>query len=143
MVEALERSQCFKRSSVSCVSCHDPHGHDSDSNPTSVKFRDRPDLMCTGCHKQFQDAAAVVQHSHHAADSEASRCASCHMPRIMDALLFRARYHQIDDIPNAEMTKRFGQEESPNACLLCHTKKDADWVQAQLTSWNVRRGDTR
>jgi predicted CXXCH cytochrome family protein len=143
MVEALERSQCFKRSSVSCVSCHDPHGHDSDSNPTSVKFRDRPDLMCTGCHKQFQDAAAVVQHSHHAADSEASRCVSCHMPRIMDALLFRARYHQIDDIPNAEMTKRFGQEESPNACLLCHTKKDADWVQAQLTTWNVRRRDTR
>jgi hypothetical protein len=51
----------------------------------------------------------------------------------MDALLSRARYHQIDDIPNAEMTKRFGQEESPNACLPCHNKKDADWGQQQLS----------
>ena len=143
MVEALERSQCFKQGGVSCVACHDPHSHDSASNPTSLKFRDQPDLMCTGCHQQFQDAAAVARHSHHAADSEASRCVSCHMPRIMDALLFRARYHQIDDIPSAEMTKRFGQEESPNACLLCHTKKDTDWVQAQLSSWRVLRSDAR
>jgi tetratricopeptide (TPR) repeat protein len=139
MVEALERSQCFKKGGVGCVTCHDPHSHDSASNPTSVKFRDHPDLMCTGCHKQFQDAVAVARHSHHPADSAASRCVSCHMPRIMDALLFRAGYHQIDDIPNAEMTKRFGQEESPNACLLCHTKKDADWVQTQLSSWKVVR----
>ena len=143
MVEALERSQCFKKGGVNCVTCHDPHGHDSASNPTSAKFRDRPDLMCTGCHQQFQDAAAATRHSHHPADSEASRCVSCHMPRIMDALLFRARYHQIDDIPNAEMTKRFGEEESPNACLLCHTKKDADWVQAQLSSWRVTKADAR
>ena len=143
MVEALERSQCFKKGGVSCVSCHDPHSHDSASNPTSVKFPDQPDQMCTGCHKQFQDAAAVARHSHHTADSEASRCVSCHMPRIMDALLFQARYHQIDDIPNAEMTRRFGHEESPNACLLCHTKKDADWVQAQLISWKALRADAR
>jgi hypothetical protein len=59
------------------------------------------------------------------------------MPRIMDSLLFRARYHQTDDIPNAEMTKRFGQEESPNACLLCHHGKDADWVQQQLSGWKT------
>jgi predicted CXXCH cytochrome family protein len=135
MVEALERSQCFKKASVSCGTCHDPHGHDSVSNPTSLKFRDQPDLMCTGCHTQFQDSARAAQHSHHPASSEGSRCASCHMPRIMEALLFRAGYHQIDDIPNAEMTKRFGQEESPNACILCHAKKDADWVQRQLSRW--------
>ena len=53
IVEALERSQCFKKGQVSCGTCHDPHGHDSASNPTSVKFRDKPDLMCTGCHTQF------------------------------------------------------------------------------------------
>jgi predicted CXXCH cytochrome family protein len=143
MVEALERSQCFKKGGLSCVSCHDPHGHDSASNPTSLKFRDQPDLMCTRCHEQFQDTAAVARHSHHAANSEGSRCVSCHMPRIMDALLFRARYHQIDDIPGVEMTKRFGQEESPNACLICHTKKDPDWVQAQLSSWRILPAPTR
>jgi hypothetical protein len=57
------------------------------------------------------------------------------MPRIMDALLFRARTHQIDDIPNADMTLRFGQEESPNACLLCHGEKTSQWVKQELQSW--------
>jgi len=141
IVEALERSQCFKKAEVSCGTCHDPHSRDSASNPTSLKFRDEPDLMCTGCHRQFRDAAAISRHSHHATESEGSRCLSCHMPRIMDALLFRARYHQIDDIPNAEMTKRFGPEESPNACLLCHTEKNAEWAGQQLSGWKPLRAN--
>ena len=136
MVEALERSQCYQKGQVSCGTCHDPHGHDSASNPTALKYRDQPDLMCTGCHSQFQDRTRAAQHSHHQAESEGSRCVSCHMPRIMDALLFRARTHQLDDIPNAEMTRRFGQEDSPNACLLCHKQKSAEWVQQSLLSWN-------
>jgi predicted CXXCH cytochrome family protein len=143
IVEALERSQCFKKAEVSCGTCHDPHNRDSASNPTSLKFRDEPDLMCTGCHSQFRDAAAITRHSHHAAATEGSRCVSCHMPRIMDALLFRARYHQIDDIPNAEMTKRFGQEDSPNACLLCHTERNAEWVGQQLSGWKPLRASAR
>jgi hypothetical protein len=140
IVEALERSACFKQGQLSCGTCHDPHGHDSASNPTSVKFLDKPDLMCTGCHTQFADAARASQHAHHPAESEASRCVSCHMPRIMDALLFRARTHQIDDLPNAEMTERFGQEESPNACLLCHRQKSAEWVKQQLRAWRPESG---
>jgi len=141
IVEALERSQCFKKAELSCGTCHDPHSRDSASNPTSLKFRDEPDKMCTGCHTQFRVAAAIRRHSHHAAESEGSRCVSCHMPRIMDALLFRARYHQIDDIPNAEMTKRFGPEESPNACLLCHTEKNAEWAGQQLSGWKPLRAN--
>ena len=143
IVEALERSRCFKQAEVSCGNCHDPHSRDSASNPTSLKFRHEPDLMCTGCHSQFRNVAAISRHSHHLAESEGSRCVSCHMPRIMDALLFRARYHQIDDIPNAEMTKRFGQEESPNACLLCHTQKDAEWAGQQLSNWKALRASVR
>jgi len=42
---------------------------------------------------------------------------------------------QIDDIPRAEMTLRFGAEESPNACLLCHSEKDARWVELKLQAW--------
>jgi predicted CXXCH cytochrome family protein len=135
MVEALERSQCFKKGQVSCGTCHEPHGHDSVSNPTALKFPGKPDLMCTGCHTQFQGRARAAQHSHHSAESEGSRCVSCHMPRIMDALVFRARTHQIDDIPNAEMTRHFGEENSPNACLLCHQEKSVEWVQQSLLSW--------
>jgi predicted CXXCH cytochrome family protein len=135
MVEALERSQCFRKGQASCGTCHDPHGHDESSNLTSLKFKDEPDLMCTGCHSQFKDKTQASAHTHHPLDSEASRCVSCHMPRIMNGMLSRVRLHQIDDIPNAEMTLRFGQEESPNACLLCHSEKTPQWVQGQLQSW--------
>jgi predicted CXXCH cytochrome family protein len=137
MVEALERSKCFRHGQVTCGTCHDPHGHDFSSNNTSLKFKDQPDLMCVGCHTQFQDKVSAAAHTHHPLESEASRCISCHMPPIMDALLFRARSHQIDDIPNAEMTLRFGQQDSPNACMLCHTEKTAQWVQSELESWKT------
>jgi predicted CXXCH cytochrome family protein len=135
MVEALERSQCFRKGQASCGSCHNPHVHNESSNPTSLKFQDQPDLMCTGCHSQFRDTSRAAAHTHHPLNIEASRCVSCHMPRIMDAVLFRARSHQIDDIPNAEMTLRFGQKESPNACLLCHAEKTPQWVQGKLQAW--------
>jgi predicted CXXCH cytochrome family protein len=135
MVEALERSQCFRKGQASCGTCHDPHGHDESSNLTSLKFKDEPDLMCTGCHSQLKDKAQAAAHTHHPLDSEASRCVSCHMPRIMFGMLSRVRLHQIDDIPNAEMTLRFGQQESPNACLLCHSEKTPQWLQGQLRSW--------
>jgi predicted CXXCH cytochrome family protein len=135
IVEALERSKCFRKGQVSCGSCHNPHSPDSSSNPTSLRFKDDQDRMCTGCHTNFENKVNAAAHTHHPIHAEASRCVSCHMPRIVDALLFRARSHQIDDIPNPEMTERFGQEESPNACLLCHTEKTPQWVQSSLQSW--------
>jgi predicted CXXCH cytochrome family protein len=139
MAEALERSKCFRKGQASCGTCHDPHGHDESSNLTSLKFKDQPDRMCTGCHTQFQDKAQASAHTHHSIDSEASRCVECHMPRIVDGMLMRVRSHQIDDIPNAEMTMRFGQEDSPNACLLCHADKNTEWLQGQLHSWKINR----
>jgi predicted CXXCH cytochrome family protein len=143
MVEALERSQCFRKGQASCGTCHDPHGHDESANPTSLKFKDQPDRMCTGCHTQFQDKTRAAAHSHHSIESEASRCVSCHMPRIVDGMLLPVRSHQIDDIPNAEMTIRFGQENSPNACLLCHSNKNPKWVQGQLRSWKINQNINR
>jgi predicted CXXCH cytochrome family protein len=140
MVEALERSQCFRKGQASCGTCHDPHGHDESSNLTSLKFKDEPDRMCTGCHSQFQDKTRAAAHSHHSIDSEANRCVECHMPRVVDGMLLRVRSHQIDDIPNADMTMRFGQEDSPNACLLCHSDKNAEWVQGRLRSWKINAG---
>jgi predicted CXXCH cytochrome family protein len=137
IVEALERSRCFQKGQVSCGTCHNPHSHDESSNLTALKFRDDPNQMCTECHTQFQDKSKSAAHTHHSAGSEASQCASCHMPRIMDALLFRARTHQIDDIPNPDMTQRFGQSESPNACLLCHSEKTAQWVKQQISGWKA------
>ena len=135
IVEALERSQCFRKGQASCGTCHDPHGHGEASNLTSLKLKEEPDRMCTGCHTQFENKVAAANHTHHPSGSEASQCVSCHMPRIVDGMLMRVRSHQIDDIPNAEMTARFGQQESPNACLLCHTDKTVEWLKTQLNGW--------
>jgi predicted CXXCH cytochrome family protein len=127
------RSACFRKGGATCGACHNPHPDDAASNPTSVKFGADSDRMCLGCHTKFQ--AEPQAHTRHATASEASRCVSCHMPRIMNALLFQARSHQIDDIPDAAMATRFGPRESPNACLLCHKDRDAAWLSGALESW--------
>jgi len=140
IVEALMRSECYRKGNVTCADCHDVHGPNAQANPTSLKFPKESNLMCTQCHTALKDRVALARHTHHAAGSEGSRCVSCHMPRIMNALLFEARTHRIDDIPNADNTLRFGQRESPNACLLCHQDRDAQWVKQQLVAWNPSPG---
>ncbi|HXI44663.1 MAG TPA: hypothetical protein VNH83_32055 [Bryobacteraceae bacterium] len=133
IVEAFRRTTCFRKGQAHCGHCHEPHAAGAAANPTSLKFPGDPDRMCLQCHVKFTNN--ISAHTHHAASTEASRCVSCHMPRIMNSVLFKARTHQIDDIPSAEMTRHFGAQESPNACLLCHAEKDAQWVELKLQAW--------
>jgi predicted CXXCH cytochrome family protein len=133
IVEALMRSACYRRGQITCGNCHDPHPPDAATNPASLKYLDRPDQMCLQCHPKF--TASAEAHTHHPFTSEASRCVSCHMPRIMNSVLFMARTHQVDDIPKLDMSARFGQQDSPNSCLLCHRGKDLPWVAMQMRTW--------
>jgi predicted CXXCH cytochrome family protein len=136
IVEALLRTKCFRLGAAQCGSCHDPHPAEPAANPTSLKFAaNDSDRMCLQCHGEFE--ARLEQHTRHNPTSEASRCVSCHMPRIMNALLFRARTHQIDDIPDAAMTERFGRADSPNACLICHKDRDTAWLRTNLDAWKA------
>jgi predicted CXXCH cytochrome family protein len=136
IVEALLRTKCFRLGAAQCGSCHDPHPAEPAANPTSLKFAaNDSDRMCLQCHGAFE--ARIEQHTRHDPASEASRCVSCHMPRIMNALLFRARTHQIDDIPDATMTERFGRADSPNACLICHKDRDNAWLRGNLDAWKA------
>lgn len=137
IVESLVRTRCFRKGGVTCVHCHDPHPADATANKTSLKFRDQADQLCLQCHKELADK--IEAHTRHPLNSEASRCVSCHMPRIMNGLLFKARSHQIDDIPDTELTLRFGQQDSPNACLICHRDKDADWLKRQWAARAIPR----
>jgi predicted CXXCH cytochrome family protein len=116
IVEALERTRCFERGGVHCGHCHNPHPSDAPANLKSLKYPDNPDRMCVTCHA---DKTGRL-HTGHTPGTEASQCVSCHMPRIANTVGFLARTHQIDDIPDVDMTLRFGQAHSPNACLSCH-----------------------
>ena len=131
-VESFLRSKCYLVGHANCGHCHDFHPSDS-ANIRSLKFVTNPDQMCLQCHPAF--SAKIEAHTHHAAGSEGSRCTACHMPKIMNSVMFKTMTHQLDDIPDAEMTARFGQEHSPNACLVCHRDKDVAWLQTQLGRW--------
>ncbi len=132
IVEAFTRSSCYRKGTAQCASCHAPHIGNFSQNLTSLKFKSNPDEMCLRCHTQYR--SRIAEHTHHAQGSEASQCVSCHMPRIVNALLFKARSHQIE-IPAADLTLRFGQNESPNACLVCHSDQGAQWAEQQLNKW--------
>lgn len=134
IVEAFMRSRCFRKGGAQCGHCHNPHLAGQDGDHTSLKFAAKPDEMCLQCHATYRDD--LERHTHHLAASDGSRCLACHMPRVMNSLLFKARSHQIDDIPTAQQALRFGETESPIACLECHPAKDIPWVQAQLKSWS-------
>lgn len=133
IVESFERSRCYDSGGAHCGHCHNPHPADFPANLKALKYQDQPDLMCTQCHTGF--AKNPRSHTHHAPESEGGRCRSCHMPKIMRTVEFQARTHTIDDIPDAAMTRRFGQAESPNACLGCHPNQTVDWVSARLSEW--------
>lgn len=128
--EAFARSACFRAGGATCGSCHDPHPPDPATNPNSLKFGEDADEMCVQCHNNLR--GAPERHTRHASGTAASRCVSCHMPRIMEAVLFQARSHEIDDVPDAAMTERFGIVDSPNACLECHPDRDTAWLKASL-----------
>lgn len=132
IVEAFKRSGCYRRGTAQCATCHSPHVENFETNQTSLKFQKNPNEMCLQCHAGYRNR--IAEHSRHRPDSEASQCVSCHMPRIMNAILFKARSHQIE-IPSADLTERFGQEESPNVCLTCHSTKGVGWAKEQLSSW--------
>jgi hypothetical protein len=121
-----------------CGHCHDFHPADI-SNERDLKFLDHPDQMCLQCHPTY--AANLEAHTHHPASSAGSRCTACHMPKIMTTVMFKTMTHQLDDIPRAEMTERFGQKDSPNACLICHTDKDIAWLKRELSKWPDHQGD--
>ena len=133
IVEAFTRSACYLQGAAQCASCHAPHLPDFASNLTSLKSKNNPDEMCLTCHEQYR--TRISEHTHHRPGSEASQCVACHMPRIMRGLLPQVRSHQIE-IPTADLTERFGQSESPNACLLCHAERSASWAKQQLAAWH-------
>ncbi len=134
IVESFLRTKCYQKGHAQCGCCHDFHPSDP-SNIRALKFLDDPNQMCLQCHPQY--AVDLKAHTHHAAKSEGSRCTACHMPKIMTSVMFKTMTHTIDDIPSAEMTARFGQGSSPNACLICHVDKDLVWLKRELSIWNV------
>ena len=78
----------------------------------------RGDAACLQCHADF--ARDLEAHTHHAPESDGSRCQNCHMPYTTYALLKAIRQHQID-VPTVAASVATGR---PNACNACHLDRE-------------------
>jgi hypothetical protein len=132
--QGVLRSVCFIKNKggdvINCLSCHSVENGEIVNVKTDKKLTS-PE-SCTICHQQFVAPDAVVEHTKHLLNSEASNCNSCHMPEVVYGHLKFQRTHEIS-IPNPELT---AQKSVPNACNICHTDKSVNWaITKTKTLW--------
>jgi hypothetical protein len=72
-VELLQRSRCYQKSEMTCLTCHDVHSVQHDLTAFSKR--------CLSCHKP---ESAMFPRQNHQADSN---CIDCHMPLQQTSLI--------------------------------------------------------
>lgn len=127
-------SACYLQGPMDCVSCHEPHGQgyqDIDRRPLDASYDDG---QCTSCHaSKGVDPSA---HTYHPADSEGSRCVSCHMPYLQhpavgDDVPFARSDHTIA-VPRPVHDADLGIE---SACASCHAEMAPLELQRRARAW--------
>lgn len=130
---SMVESKCFQDGDLSCLSCHTMHQQDvslqSEWTDDQLKPEMRTDAACLDCHPKYKDLA--TEHTHHAIESEGSRCMNCHMPHTIYGILKTSRSHTIS-IPSVAATVQTGR---PNACNLCHLDHTLEQTADQLAEW--------
>ncbi|CAH6815523.1 multiheme c-type cytochrome [Vibrio chagasii] len=101
---------------VTCTNCHDPH---------SAKLKIPETSVCLQCHISSEYASET--HTFHEAETDASKCTTCHMPETT--------YMQVDPRRDHSWHVPKAAQNTPNACLSCHENKDTSWVSEQLQQW--------
>ena len=134
---SLQRSACYQRGDLTCLSCHVMHQTEDDPRPRSAWANDQlsPKMdgreACLQCHKQFRPPEKTAAHTHHAPSSLGSDCLNCHMPYTAWGLQKATRSHQVDS-PTVQESVETGR---PNACNQCHLDKPLAWTAARLEEW--------
>ncbi|NBB93237.1 MAG: hypothetical protein GVY32_08725 [Gammaproteobacteria bacterium] len=126
--QGLLQSACHDEGELSCMDCHSMHAGDPAGQLTD---RNRGNAPCLRCHQALRDETALAGHTRHPADSPASVCYECHMPRIVYGVMDIHRSHRIE-VPDAARDAANGR---PNACLNCHLDAGAEWAAERLGEW--------
>ena len=127
-------SACYLGGPMDCVSCHEPHRQgywDVERRPLASPFDDQ---QCTACHASKLEP--IEAHTFHPADSEGSRCVSCHMPYLQhpevgDQIPFARSDHTIA-VPRPVFDADLGLE---GACAQCHEERSSLELQGQVREW--------
>jgi len=120
-------SPCIKNGKLHCINCHTSSGRYRFNEPAIANE------ACLPCHQE--QVANIAIHSRHEQKEKSPKCISCHMPMTQFAHMNRTDHSMRPPVPAATLKYK-----SPNACNLCHTDKDADWAQKQVSQWGK---DTR
>ncbi len=111
-------NRCAASSNLHCVSCHTSSGRN--------RFQgENANQACLPCHEKR--VKAPVSHTHHKPDSAGSRCVSCHMPKTDFANMQRSDHSFRPPTPATTI-----EFQSPNACNLCHTDRNAEWADREV-----------
>jgi predicted CXXCH cytochrome family protein len=94
----LRKSQCFLKSQMTCLTCHDPHK--SYRGPGAMEHYV---AICQGCHQSVQHTVALPA---------PSNCITCHMPA-----------RRTEDAVHVVMTDHYIQRVKPNRDLLAPLKE--------------------
>jgi len=117
-------SPCAKSGQLDCIHCHTSSGR---YRFKKEKFND----ACMPCHEARVNNP--TEHTRHQAESEGSKCISCHMPMTAFARMNRSDHSMLPPTPAATMAYK-----SPNACNICHKDKDAAWADKYVRQWRTR-----
>jgi predicted CXXCH cytochrome family protein len=105
---------------VTCTNCHNPH---------SAKLQVPEQAVCVQCH--LGNEYSPQNHTFHEANSEASKCTTCHMPETTYMQVDPRRDHSWQ-IPRPDLSINI---DTPNVCTSCHEDKSNDWADQALLKW--------
>jgi len=117
-------SPCARSGQLDCMHCHTSSGR--------YRFKkEQFNNACMPCHSDKVKNPAA--HTRHSAESEGSKCISCHMPMTAFARMNRSDHSMLPPTPAASIAYK-----SPNACNICHQDKDAQWADKRVRQWRSR-----
>jgi len=115
-------SPCAKSGQLDCNHCHTSSGRNRFPG-------EQANRSCLPCHQERVNNP--TPHTHHRADSAGSKCIACHMPMTSFARMVRTDHSMHPPTPAAS-----AEFSSPDACVLCHTDRDARWADRVVRKWH-------
>jgi tetratricopeptide (TPR) repeat protein len=105
---------------VTCSDCHNPH---------TGKLRAAGNTVCATCH--LASNYDNPSHHHHTPGGAGAACVGCHMPTSTYMVIDPRHDHSLR-VPRPDLSVTLN---TPNACTICHTDRDASWAAMKVNGW--------